>query len=103
MAAQQLQCSEQELDRQFADLTSLLPGINERMATIKADCLAKLVENPARVAERLTQLKAIFPRANVQQMVLRDFNLLLAESADGIARAAEELREFLPSSVQIDR
>ena len=103
VAAEQLECSEEELEQKFYELTALLPGISERMHTIKADSLARIVENPANIAERLTQLKAIFPNANVQQMVLRDFDLLLSQSVDGVAQAASGLREILPKGVELDK
>lgn len=103
VAAEQLQCSEEELEQKFTELIALLPGISERMHTMKADSLAKLVDDPARVAERLTHLKAIFPQANVQQMVLRDFNLLLNVSPEKIREAAEDLRDYLPEEVDVDR
>lgn len=103
MAAQQLDCSEDQLELQFAELSALLPGIKQRMHTIKADHLARLVADPAKVAERLIELKAIFPQANVEQMVLKDFNLLLSVSTDQVSQAADELRAFLPGQVNIDR
>ncbi len=103
VAAEQLKCSEEQIEQQYAELTALLPGIRERMQTIKADKFAALVESPANIAERLIQLKAIFPGANVEQMVLRDFNLLLTSSIQDIAESARELRRLLPYTVQIDR
>lgn len=103
VAAEQLRCSEEQLEQQFAELLALLPGIKERMHTIKANKFASLVENPAKIAERLIQLKAVFPKANVEQMVLRDFDLLLNWSIEEVTQAAEDLRESLPSSVNVDR
>ena len=103
VAAEQLECTEEQLEQQFAELVALLPGIRERMHTIKADRFASLVENPARIAERLIQLKAVFPKANVEQMVLRSFDLLLTRSVEEISQAAEELRDLLPSAVNVDR
>ena len=103
VAAEQLRCSEEHLEQQFAELIALLPGIREKMHTIKADKFASLVEDPAEIAERLIQLKAVFPKANVEQMVLRDFNLLSTRKVEEITHAAEELRKSLPSTVDIDR
>lgn len=103
VAAEQLECTEEQLEQQFVELVALLPGIRERMRTIKADKFVSLARDPAQIAERLIQLKAIFPQANVEQMVLRDFNLVLAISVEQIAEAAQELREMLPSTVHIDR
>lgn len=91
------------MERRFLELAAILPGINDRMHTVKADLLAKLLSDPSKIAERLLQLKSIFPAANVQQMALRDFGLILTKSVAEIAQAAKELKEVLPSGVDIDR
>ena len=85
------------------ELAAILPGINDRMHTVKADLLAKLLEDPLRVAERLMHLKNIFPGADVQQMALRDFGLLLHRSVENITQAAQDLKDLLPAEVEIDR
>ena len=65
--------------------------------------LARLLTSPAAVAERLLQLKLVFPGANVEQMVLRDTRLLVEQSLAEISAAAAELRDILPDDVNLDK
>lgn len=102
VAAEQLECDEHELDERVAGLVAVLPGLTLRMHTMKAGVLAKLAEDPAAIAEKLLQLKAVFPTGNVQQMVLRDVHLLF-QSIEDVSKAAADLRELLPPDVDVDR
>ena len=74
--------------------------------------------DPAAVAERLLQLKLVFPGANMEQMLLQrkvlqlrarrmvlqlGARLLLEQSLDEISAAAAELRDILPDDVNLDK
>ena len=96
-----------------------MPGLVEgRSGYGTATQLARLIMDPAAVAERLLQLKLVFPGANMEQMLLQrkvlqlrarrmvlqlGARLLLEQSLDEISAAAAELRDILPDDVNLDK
>ena len=80
-----------------------MPGVVKKMQTMKPKLLAALMEDPAGIAEKLLLLRNVFPSANIEQMVLRDFSLLLEKSIAEVEEAAQKLQEILPADVDLDR
>ena len=103
MTTEKLECSDEEMEKRFKELLGVIPGLTERMHTLRPTVLARLLMDPAAVAERLLQLKLVFPGANVEQMVLRDTRLLVEQSLAEISAAVAELRDVLPKEVNLDK
>lgn len=103
ITADELHCSDEELEQRFRDLVAVMPGLTKKMQTMKPKLLAALTENPAGIAEKLLLLRNVFPTANIEQMVLRDLSLLLEKTVEEVQAAAVKLREILPPDVDLDR
>lgn len=103
VAAEELACDEEELEGRFSELAAVMPGLAAKLHTVKPRILAALAADPAAIANRLLHLRTLFPTANVEQMALRDFDLLLSRDVVEIGKAAADLREILPQDVDLDR
>jgi hypothetical protein len=94
---------QEEFDRKLGDLVAVLPGLVEKIEKVKPSMLAALVQNPAAIASKLIQLKALLPGANIERLVLRDFLLLLHTPVEDIAASVAKLKRILPPDVDLDR
>lgn len=106
-AAQKLNLTDDELERRLALLTPLLPrSLGPLLARASADTCIRLASNTSAVASRLLRLKALFPLANIEEMVAGRLSLLLDEDLGDVAAARERLDAHVllgPSRVCVDR
>ena len=65
---------------------------------MKAQLLVKLAAGVDNLAERLMELKQIFPQANVSLMVSRAPALALMEDLGSVRQGAAAFREMLPNA-----
>lgn len=103
IAASELGCSAQELEGRLKEILDVLPMLSERVHTMKPEVLGKLCAKPEQIAQRLVELKTIFPGANVEQMAVKQPELLLSADLTSISAAVEQLHCYLPQGVDIDR
>ncbi len=83
-------------------LRCLLPNLLPKMAVMGPDLLAQLAADPSQLAQKLVQLKQIFPQADAARMVANQMSLVLKDDLHMVAAAAEELRSILPD-VNVDK
>jgi len=95
--------SKEEFDQKLNSVISVLPGLLEKVDKVKPTVLAALVQDPAGIANKLVLLKAVLPGANIELLVLRDFQLLLETPVEEVAASVAELRKLLPEDVDLDR
>lgn len=72
------------------------------LVQMKVQLLVKLAANAEHLAQRLLDLKSIFPSANVSMMVSKAPGLALMEDLDPIRQGAAAFRELLPNA-DLDR
>ena len=66
VAAQKVSISEAELESRLTSLVKLLPDIEHRVGFMKVERMLKLMDEKEAVAQRLLDLKLIFPSAGAQ-------------------------------------
>ncbi|KAK9851889.1 hypothetical protein WJX84_011756 [Apatococcus fuscideae] len=98
VAAAELGIGGDEMEQRIQTLQQLLPDIVPKMAQMKAQLLVKLASNVEHLAQRLLDLKSIFPSTNVSLMVSRAPGLALMEDLDPIRQGAAAFRELLPNA-----
>lgn len=107
VAAQKLGLGDDELENRLAQLTPLLPrSLGPLLARASADTCVRLASSASLVASRLLRLKALFPKADVEEMVAQRLSLLLDEDLDDVAAARHCLDSRVlvgPSRVCVDR
>lgn len=103
IAVQEMNISKEEFDQKLSAVVAVLPGLVAKIGKIKPTMLAALVQDPVAIANKLVQLKAVLPGANIELLVLRDFQLLLETPAEEVAASIARLRELLPSDLDVDR
>ncbi|KAK9864913.1 hypothetical protein WJX84_006478 [Apatococcus fuscideae] len=98
IAAAELGIGAAEVEKKIATLQQLLPDIIPKMAQMKAQLLVRLAANVEQLAQRLLDLKLIFPSANVGLMVSKAPALALMENLDHIQQGADAFRRMLPDA-----
>ena len=102
MTAEKLNITEEAMSQKMGELQRLLPNLLQKMAGMGPDLLAQLSADPSKLAEKLMQLKIIFPEADTSRMVSNQISLVLQADLQNVAAAAEELRSILPN-VNVDK
>ncbi|DBB06310.1 TPA: hypothetical protein ACH3X1_011882 [Trebouxia sp. C0004] len=102
VTAEKLNITEEAMSQKLRELQRLLPNLLQKMAGMGPDLLAQLSADPPQLAEKLLQLKIIFPEADTSRMVSNQISLVLKADLQKVAAAAEELRSILPN-VNVDR
>ncbi len=102
VTAEKLNITEEAMSHKLGELQRLLPNLLQKMAVMGPDLLAQLSADPSQLAEKLLQLKIIFPEADTSRMVSNQISLVLKADLQKVAAAAEELRSILPN-VNVDK
>jgi len=100
-------CVQEEFDQKLGELVTVIPSIAQKLDEMEPSKLAALVQNPAAIASKVVQLKALLPGANIERLVLRDFqkelHLLLQTPVEKIATSVAELKRILPPYKDLER
>ncbi|KXZ47268.1 hypothetical protein GPECTOR_36g120 [Gonium pectorale] len=102
IAGDELGISDAEMDERLQQLGALLPGLESRLGKAPPKLVARLAANTGLVAQRLLQLKSLFPQANLSAMVNNRLTLLLDDDMEQLAAASARLRELIPA-INVDR
>jgi len=104
VVAKDLELPEEEVEKRLVDLQNLMPDMAPKLPTMKASLVGGLVRDTGAVAQRLLQLKEIFPGGNVSLLGTRCPSLMLTgeEQLEELREKAVRLRQELPA-VNIDR
>ncbi|KAF5841912.1 hypothetical protein DUNSADRAFT_10349 [Dunaliella salina] len=98
VAANELQLSDEEMDKRLEQLAVLLPGLVPRLMNAPPKLVAKAAVNVGVVAARLLELKQAFPQADILTMVNNRLSLLADDEylSGQFSRVAERLGQLLP-------
>ncbi|GAB4820354.1 hypothetical protein N2152v2_007400 [Parachlorella kessleri] len=95
VASYELNLDVQEVEYRLHLLSTILPGLEARVAYIKPSILAGLLGDPAVVLDRLLKLKDLLPEADVGKIAVGQPQLLLQDTAAVTAELAK-VRQLLP-------
>ncbi|KAG1665034.1 hypothetical protein FOA52_003209 [Chlamydomonas sp. UWO 241] len=90
------------MDERLSQLAVLLPGLESRIMGAPPALIARLACQTDDVARRLMELKALFPQADITEMVNNRLSLLLDDDMRDVGDAGAKLRARLPD-INIDR
>mmetsp|Transcript_6066 Transcript_6066/g.17358 ORF Transcript_6066/g.17358 Transcript_6066/m.17358 type:complete len:270 (+) Transcript_6066:292-1101(+) len=95
-AARELGISEDEMNARLRDLVVLLPELPSRLALMKATDFSRLSRDVQQLAQRLVELKELFPKVDVAGMVIRQPEIVVARTTAQLREAAVQLQELMP-------
>ncbi|KAG1656639.1 hypothetical protein FOA52_008863 [Chlamydomonas sp. UWO 241] len=98
----QLGISEAEFESRLGQLLTLLPGLSDRLLSLKTDLLLQLCSEPDAVASRLITLKSLYPAANLNQMIYKRPEMLTAAGWAGVEAGSAKLRETFGEGPHLD-
>jgi len=103
-AARELGVEKAVVAERLATLLTLLPDLEAKVPTLKANLVASLVRDPPAVAQRLADIKAGLPRVNVSVLVANRPTVLLDSPATLrlYRERADAMRAVFPNA-NVDR
>lgn len=102
VAADKLHISNEEMEFRLQQLQALLPDIIDKLSGMRPAIIVGLLRDIDVLPSRLMGLKAIFPRANVSKMAVREPALVLGFDLEHLEGVAKSLEEMLPG-LDVDR
>lgn len=101
VASERLGLTDEQLEHRLQLLNSLLPEIRNKLG-MPANTLVQLLSDIDHLPERLMNLKATFPGANISKLAIRAPDLVLGFDTEHLQKIATILRELLPN-VDVDK
>eukprot|EP00877_Chromochloris_zofingiensis_P011212 jgi/Chrzof1/6344/Cz18g05030.t1 len=96
IAARQNGMTLPQFQQQLQELMTLLPGMAPRLLTLKPSLMAALCADTSAVADKLVQLKLMFPAADLTRMLIKRPMLLLDSEFEAVAEARRKLHAMFP-------
>jgi len=96
VVSDELEISEEEVQKKLDALLALVPGLRTRLSDIKVADLARLLARVPDVGAKMVALKSILPECDLAKLVSARPSLLL-EDVDGVKAQIAEFREALPN------